>query len=207
MNVHARMAVSLDGYVAGPNARPGSPLGDGGTRLHEWMYGVRVWRELHDEAGGRTDRDNELLVSGRERTGATVLGRRMFDEGEEPRGPVPPFRMPVFVVTHQPREPLVREGGTTFTFVADGLQSAVEQAKAAAGGRDVEIGGGADVVQQCLVAGLLDELVLHVVPLFLGSGVRLFDRPELADVRLERTDVVPSLHGTTHLRFAVQKAS
>jgi hypothetical protein len=90
----------------------------------------------------------------------------MFDEGEEPWGPDPPFRMPVFVVTHHPREPLVREGGTTFTFVTDGLQSAVEQAKAAAGGREVEIGGGADVIQQCLVAGLLDELVLHVVPLF-----------------------------------------
>jgi dihydrofolate reductase len=129
----------------------------------------------------------------------------MFDEGEEPCGTDPPFRMPVFVVTHHAREPLVREGGTTFTFVTDGLQSAVEQAKAAAGGREVEIGGGADVIQQCLVAGLLDELVLHVVPLFLGRGTRLFDRPELAGVRLERTEVIESPSGTTHLRLAVRR--
>jgi dihydrofolate reductase len=169
------------------------------------MYGVRLWHELTGQPGGRADRDNELLVSGRDRTGATVLGRRMFDEGEEPWGPNPPFRMAVFVVTHGAREPLVRECGTTFTFVTDGLASAVEQAKAAAGGKDVEIGGGADVVQQCLVAGLLDELVVHVAPLFLGRGTRLFDRPELAGVRLERTEVIESSQGTTHLRFAMQR--
>lgn len=202
MRIHARMAVSLDGYVAGPDARPGNPLGDGGTRLHEWMYDLQLWHEMQGQPGGRADADNDLVVRGRDRTGATILGRRMFDEGEEPWGPNPPFHMPVFVVTHDAREPLVREGGTTYTFVTDGLQRAIALAAEAAGGRDVEIGGGADVVQQCLIAGVLDELVLHVTPIFLGGGRRLFDRAELVDVGLTRTDVLVSPTGTTHLRFA-----
>jgi len=206
MKIHAQMSVSLDGYVAGPDARPGNPLGDGGDRLHEWMYGIRAWHEMAGEPGGREDADNDLVVSGQRRTGATILGRRMFDEGEEPWGPNPPFHMPVFVLTNHAHEPLVREGGTTYTFVTDGLRSAIERARAAAGGRDVEIGGGADVVQQCLVAGLLDELVLNVGPIFLGGGRRLFDRPELADVVLERTEVIASPTGTTHLRLVRREA-
>ena len=119
------------------------------------------------------------------RSGATILGRRMFDNGEEPWGPEPPFRQPVFVVTHRAREPLVKKGGTTFHFVTDGIESALGQARAAAGDKDVQISGGADLVQQYLIAGLLDEVEVHLAPVFLGGGVRLFDRPELTGVRLE----------------------
>ncbi|MCW3066434.1 MAG: bifunctional deaminase-reductase domain protein [Solirubrobacterales bacterium] len=202
--VYAQMSVSLDGYVAGPGDGPGNPLGDGGERVHEWIFDVAAWRERHGLAGGRTDRDHELVQEIQERSGAVVMGRRMFDNGEEPWGPNPPFRAPVFVVTSRAREPLPREGGTTFTFVADGIESALAQAKAAAGGRDVEVAGGAEIVQRYLAAGLLDELELHVAPVFLGGGIRLFDRPELAGVRLEPTQVIDS-PGATHIRYRVAR--
>ena len=178
MTVFAQLAVSLDGYVAGPNDGRGNPLGDRGERVHAWVYSLATRRERQGLTGGRS--------------GATVMGRRTFDNGEEPWGREPPFRTPVFVVTSRAREPLRREGGTTFTFVTEGLESAVERARAAAGAKDVRVAGGADVLQQTLAAGLLDELELHLAPVFLGGGVRLFDRPELAGVRLEQTRVVNS---------------
>ena len=199
--VFAQMAVSLDGYVAGPGDGPANPLGDGGEQVHEWMVGLASWRERHGETGGHRDASDELVAETVARAGATVMGRRMFDNGEEPWGPEPPFGHPVFVVTHRARDPLPREGGTTFTFVIDGIERALGLARAAAGDADVEVAGGADVVQQCLVAGLLDELEIHVVPVFLGGGVRLRGRPELAGVRLELTRVVDS-PGVTHLRYA-----
>jgi dihydrofolate reductase len=201
--VFAQMSVSLDGYVAGPGDGPDNPLGDRGEIVHEWMIDTAAFLERHGgRTGGRRDRESELLAESIARTGATVMGRRMFDNGEEPWGPEPPFRHPVFVVTHRAREPLVRDGGTTFHFVTDGIERALEQARAAAGERDVEIGGGADIVQQYLLAGLLDELEIHLAPVFLGGGVRLFDRPELAGRRLGRTRVVDS-PGATHARFEV----
>jgi dihydrofolate reductase len=200
--VYAQMSVSLDGYVAGPGDGPGNPLGDGGERVHEWVYDVAAWRERQGLEGGRTDRDHELVAEIQDRGGAVVMGRRMFDNGEEPWGPNPPFRAPVFVVTNHAREPLPREGGTTFTFVTDGIDSALTQARAAAGGRDVEVAGGAEIVQRYLAAGLLDEVEIHVAPIFLGGGIRLFDRPELAGVRLEPTQVIDS-PGVTHIRYRV----
>ena len=178
MTVFAQLAVSLDGYVAGPNDGRGNPLGDRGETVHAWVYSLATRRERQGLTGGRT--------------GATVMGRRTFDNGEEPWGREPPFRTPVFVVTNRAREPLRREGGTIFIFVTEGLESAVERARAAAGAKDVRVAGGADVLQQTLAAGLLDELELHLAPVFLGGGVRLFDRPELAGVCLEQTRVVDS---------------
>jgi dihydrofolate reductase len=207
------ITMSLDGFVAGPNPGPDQPLGAGGERLHEWVYGLASWRERHGEEGGATNRDSEVVEEHLARTGAVVMGRGMFGGGEGPWGDDPwegwwgddpPFHVPVFVLTHHAREPLPKQGGTTFTFVTDGIESALEQARAAAGDRDVLVAGGADVAQQYLAAGLLDELQIHLVPLLLGGGVRLFDnlgddRPELECTRVIESPAV------THLRYRVVK--
>jgi dihydrofolate reductase len=159
--VFAQMAVSLDGYVAGPGDGPGNPLGDGGERVHDWVFGVAAWRGRLGLSGGRTDADHDIVAEVNARSGAAVMGRRMFDNGEVPWGPSPPFRMPVFVVTHDAREPLVRQGGTTFTFVTEGIDGALRRARAAAGDEDIEVAGGADVVQRYLVAGLQPTRVVE----------------------------------------------
>jgi dihydrofolate reductase len=205
------ISTSLDGYVAGPNPTPEQPLGQGGERLHEWVIGLASWRESHGLAGGETNADAELMAEGIASTGSVVMGRKMFSGGAGPWeddpnaggwwGDDPPFRKPVFVVTHHAREPLVL-GETTFTFVTDGVESAVEQARAAAGGKDVLVAGGADVAQQILGAGRLDELQLHVVPILLGGGTRLFEGG--SDVQLERTHLLDS-PAVTHLRYGVVK--
>jgi dihydrofolate reductase len=155
-------------------------------------------------SGGQTNKDDEELRQRFAPTGAVVMGRRMFDEGEGPWGDNPPFRMPVFVVTHQPRERLVKEGGTTFTFVTDGIESALQQAKAAAGDKNVNIAGGAGTVQQFIRAGLLDELEIHLAPLLCGKGIRLFDKmgPEHVELEIMRVVASPKV---THLRFRVVK--
>jgi dihydrofolate reductase len=202
--VTAHMSMSLDGYVAGPNAGAGNPLGDGGVLIQQWMFDLASFREMQGLTGGQTNKDDEELRQRFAPTGAVVMGRRMFDEGEGPWGDNPPFRMPVFVVTHQPRERLVKEGGTTFTFVTDGIESALEQAKAAAGDKDVNIAGGADTVQQFIRAGLLDELEIHLAPLLFGEGIRLFDKIGPQHVELENIRVVASPQ-VTHLRFRVVK--
>jgi dihydrofolate reductase len=202
--VTAHMSMSLDGYVAGPNAGAGNPLGDGGVLIQQWMFDLASFREMQGLTGGQTNKDDEELRQRFAPTGAVVMGRRMFDEGEGPWGDNPPFRMPVFVVTHQPRERLVKEGGTTFTFVTDGIESALEQAKAAAGDKDVNIAGGADTVQQFIRAGLLDELEIHLAPLLFGEGIRLFDKIGPQHVELENMRVVASPK-VTHLRFRVVK--
>ena len=202
--VHAQISVSLDGFVAGPDDGPHNPIGDGGERLHEWVFGLAAWRRAHGQSGGRTGADDDIVAHAVVRSGATVMGRRMFDNGEEPWGAEPPFRHPVFVVTHRPRPPLVREGGTTFTFVTDGVERAVDLAREAAGDTDVAIAGGADVIQQCLLAGQLDELEVHLVPVLLGGGVRLLDRRELAGLTLERTRLVDS-PDVVHMRFDVRR--
>jgi dihydrofolate reductase len=198
--VHAALSVSLDGYSAGPDDGPHNPLGDGGERLHEWMFPSAAWRETHQQEGGESGPDDEVIREWTSRSGSHVMGRRMFDNGEEPWGPEPPFGKPVFVVTSRPRETLVK-GATTFTFVTDGVERAVDLAREAAGEKDVEVSGGASIVQQLLRAGLLDELEIHVAPLFLGGGVRLLD--DLSPgIRLERDRVVDSPR-TTHLRYRV----
>jgi dihydrofolate reductase len=202
--VHADRSMSLDGFVAGPNGGPQNPLGGGGPRLHQWMYDVESWRERQSLEGGRTDRDDEVSKETYARTGAYVMGRRMFAEGEVGWPDPPPFHAPVFVLTHHAREPWVRQGGTTFTFVTDGIESALEQARAAAGDKDIQISGGADTVRQFIEAGMLDELQIHLAPVLLSEGVRLFERIDPDAVELEVTRVVDSPR-VTHLRYRVVK--
>src|SRR5829696_4394919 len=165
------ISVSLDGYVAGPNQTLEEPLGSGGEQLHEWVLATASWREQHGRSGGERNVDDEIAADGVRGVGAAIIGRRMFSGGEGPWeddpnadawwGDNPPFHYPVFILTHHAREPVVKEGGTTFTFVTDGIESALEQARAVAGDDDITVGGGASVGQQYLAAGLLDELRLH----------------------------------------------
>jgi dihydrofolate reductase len=196
------ITTSLDGFVAGPNDGPEHPLGEGGEKLHEWVYGLASWREPHGLEGGETGRDSDVLEEAMGNLGAVILGRRMFDLAQG-WGEEPPFHAPVFVLTHEAREPLAKKGGTTFTFVNDGIESALLQAQAAAGGKDVGIAGGANTIQQYLSAGLVDEFQIHVAPLLLGGGVRLFDQAP-ADLELEATRVLESPR-VTHLKFRVVK--
>jgi dihydrofolate reductase len=207
------ISISLDGYVAGPDPGPEQGLGAGGEALHEWIFGLASWREMHGKEGGERNVDSDLLQEGLDATGAIIIGKRMFGGwdgpwGDDPAlgvwGENPPFEVPVFVLTHYEREPIT-VGQTTFTFVSDGIESALEQAHAAADGKDVSVGGGANVIQQYLRAGLLDELQVSVVPLLLGGGVRLLN--ELGDEppKLERTRLVESPSGVTHLRYGLVK--
>ena len=204
------ISMSLDGFIAGPNQSEENPLGEGGVQLHEWVVGLEAWRKPHGMEGGEVNASTEVVQESLENLGATVMGRNMFGGrgpwGDEPWdgwwGDHPPFRMPVFIVTHHPREPVVKEGGTTFTFVTEGIESALEQAREAAGGKDVALAGGASVAQQYLKAGLIDELQLHVVPVLLGAGARLFDNLGGAKVGLDCTGVVEA-PGVTHLTYRV----
>jgi dihydrofolate reductase len=198
--VTADMSMSLDGFTAGPNDGPDHPLGEGGERLHQWVFGLASWREPHGLTGGTTGPDADVVDEAVKATGATVMGRRMFDLGEPNWGDDPPFHMPVFVVTHNARETLPKEGGTTFTFVTDGIESAIEQARKAAEGKNVNIAGGANTVQQALAAGLIDEIQIHLVPVLLGGGTRLFDHIGDEPVELELTRKIDS-PAVTHLRF------
>jgi dihydrofolate reductase len=207
------ISTSLDGFVAGPNPSLEDPLGQGGERLHEWVVGLASWRESHGLSGGEQNAESEMVAEGLASTGAVVMGRRMFSGGsgpweDDPKangwwGEEPPFRNPVFVLTHHEREPLVL-GETTFTFVTDGVESAVEQARAAAGDKNVLVAGGAAAAQQALSAGLLDELQIHVVPVLLGAGTRLFEGGVGQEAQLERDRVVDS-SAATHLRYRVAR--
>jgi dihydrofolate reductase len=208
------ISVSLDGFVAGPNATLDEPLGAGGERLHDWIVGLAAWRERHGLEGGEENGDAEVVDEAQRATGAFLMGRKMFSGGSGPWeddpnangwwGDDPPFRVPVFVLTHHGREPETKQGGTSYTFVTDGIESALEQARAVAGDADVYIAGGASVVQQALRAGLLDELQLHVAPLLLGGGTRLLDDVGPEPLQLEATRVIESPQ-VTHLRYRVVK--
>jgi dihydrofolate reductase len=205
------ISMSLDGFVAGPNQSPEHPLGEGGEALHEWGTGLRTWRERHGLEGGEDNPDAEVVGESMDAAGAVIMGRGMFGGGPGPWdeawegwwGDDPPFHMPVFVLTHHERKPLEKEGGTTFTFVTDGIESALEQARAAAGDKDVMIAGGGHVVQQYLRAGLVDEFQVHVAPVFLGGGVPLFDGMA-AGLELVPTRVIGS-DAVTHIRYRVPK--
>jgi dihydrofolate reductase len=206
------ISMSLDGFIAGPNQTLEEGLGRGGEKLHEWAFAATAWRKSHGMSGGENNADSDVIEESLRNTGATVMGRRMFSGGQGPWsddpnangwwGDEPPFHHPVFVLTHHVREPLTLQGGTTFTFVNDGIESALEQAKAAAGDKDVLVGGGASVVQQYLKAGLLDEMNIHVAPVFLGDGVRLFENlgPQLREIECIRVIESPAV---THLRYRV----
>lgn len=205
------ISMSLDGYVAGPDPTLEEPLGKGGEQLHEWVVATQAWRESHHRKGGEEGGvDSDVVDEHVRRPGATIMGRRMFSGGSGPWesdpnadawwGDEPPFHHPVFVLTHHERDPVEKSGGTTFTFVTGGIESALDQARAAAGDRDVAIAGGGEAVRQYLAAGLLDELQVHVAPVLLGGGARLFDGYA---GRLECTRVVQSPTGVAHLRYDV----
>ena len=206
------ISMSLDGFIAGPNQTVEEPLGEGGEQLHEWIFGLASWRARHGQPGGVANADSELVQESVDATGAVVMGRRMFSGGEGPWesdpvaggwwGDEPPFGVPVFVLTHHARRPLELQGATAFTFVTEGLEAAFEQARVAAGDRNVAVAGGANVVQQFLAAGLLDEIQIHLVPVLLGDGVRLFGGAGAEPPALELTRVIDS-PTVTHLRYRV----
>jgi dihydrofolate reductase len=208
------ISVSLDGYVAGPNQTIEEPLGRGGEELHQWIFGLEAWRSRHGLEGGERSVDSDIVQESVDATGAIVMGRRMFSGGDgkwdsDPMadgwwGDEPPFGVPVFVLTHHARETVTKPDGTTYTFVTDGIDSALEQARSAAGERNVSVAGGANVVQQYVRAGLLDELHLHVTPVLPGGGVRLFDDPAAEGTRFEIVRVVDS-PAVTHLKYRVVK--
>jgi dihydrofolate reductase len=209
------ISMSLDGFVAGPNPSLEEPLGGGGELLHEWAVGALEWRESHGLEGGEANVDSEVIGEIRNRVGASIMGRRMFSGGQgpwedDPRangwwGDEPPFHHPVFVLTHHAREPLELRG-TTFTFVTDGIESALAQARAAAGDRDVHVAGGGEACAQYLRTGLVDEVQLHVAPVLLGGGTRLFEGHHDGEpATLERTRVVESPTGVTHVRYRITR--
>jgi len=213
--VTAQMSVSLDGYYAGPRTSTDphdmaawmeSTEGPGFFRVTRWVIGAMAWRERLGFAGGEQSVNSQIVEETFAAAGAYVMGRRMFDGGEIPWGDEPPFRAPVFVVTHRPREVLERQGGTSFTFVTDGIERAVSLAREAAGGKDVAVSGGGTLLRQVLAAGLLDELELHITPVLLGDGMRLFDASLGLDSRegIELTPVrVIETPEITHIRYAV----
>jgi dihydrofolate reductase len=201
--VIVEISMSLDGFAAGPNQSPDAPLGEGGEQLHEWALALSTWQEAHGREGGAArGAEDEMMQAGIERTGATIMGRGMFGGGPGDWdsdwqgwwGDDPPFHHPVFVLTHHAREPLTL-GDTTFTFVTDGIEAALEQARAAAGDKDVKIAGGAEACNEYLAAGLVDELLLHIAPVLLGDGERLFRG---VSGPLEEIGSTPSEHGVVH---------
>jgi dihydrofolate reductase len=207
------LTMSLDGYVAGPRQSVKHPLGEGGDNLHEWAFATRTFRASHGMAGGDTGSDDEIAAESLANIGATIMGRHMFGGGDGPWegnswrgwwGEDPPFHTPVFVLTHHARQPLEMQGGTSFHFVTDGIHAALERARDAARGRDVNLGGGAEAVQQYLAAGLIDELEVHVVPLLLGDGARLFDRTQGRQTAYERVRVVHS-PAVSHYKYRLRR--
>jgi dihydrofolate reductase len=186
--VTAEISMSLDGFITDPSEATEDP-----GRLHDWMFDAK------------TDADAAIVDEKYASTGAVLIGKRMFDLGFEPWGDPPPFGMPVFVVTHEVRDPLPMQGGTTYTFVTDGIETALELARAAAGDKDVGIWGGANIIRQYLTAGSLDEMQIHLVPLLLGGGVRLFEGLDPEGLQLQRTSSIET-PGATHFRFDVVKA-
>jgi dihydrofolate reductase len=203
--------MSLDGFVAGPKQSIENPLGIGGERLHEWAIPLAAWRAPHGKEGGEVNESTRIIEESLENIGATIMGRNMFGghpgpwKTEKPWngwwGANPPFHHPVFVLTNHARAPLTLEGGTTFTFVTNGIEAALEQARQVANGKDVALGGGAKAAQQYLVAGLVDDMDIHLVPTLLGGGERLFEGvgDDLRGLALVRTVATPNV---THLKFA-----
>jgi dihydrofolate reductase len=207
-SVTCQISISLDGFVAGPNQSVDNPIGEGGMRLHEWALATDSWRRQHGLDGGAHNADAEVVDEVVQGVGAYIMGRGMFGGGDGPWdgswrgwwGEDPPFHVPVFVLSHHAREPLSMQGGTTFTFVTDGIDSALERARAAAGDGDVAIAGGASAVRQYLAAGMLDELHLHIVPVILGAGERLLEG--VGEPTLEPVGVVAS-PAVTHVKYRV----
>ncbi len=203
-----RISISLDGFVAGPKQSEENPLGVGGMGLHQWAFELAAWRAAHGQEGGEVNASSEVIERSNENIGAQLMGRNMFgggpgEWGEEPWtgwwGDEPPFHMPVFVLTHHQREPL-QLGDTTFHFLTEDVGSALAEAKQAAGGKDVLLAGGAAIARQCIAAGLVDEMLLSLVPIVLGSGERLFEGLGPSDPGFEQVGAVEA-PGVTHLSY------
>jgi dihydrofolate reductase len=211
--LRCHIAISLDGFVAGANQSEQNPLGERGELLHGWMVPLAAWRESHGHQGGEVDQSTRVMEESRQNVGAGVMGRNMFgpvgggDWGDGQWkgwwGDDPPYHNDVFILTHHPRDPVEMEGGTTYHFVTDGIERALELARQAANGQDVRLWGGAQAIQQYMAAGRLDELELHVVPLLLGNGERLFDNVGDAEPQLEQVRAVQA-PGVTHLKYRVR---
>ena len=193
MTTYFDLSMSVDGFVAGPNVSIGNPMGDGGEQLHDWMFAGKTEAES-------TAWQESLFAP----VGALVMGRRMLDLGIGPWGENPVFHAPVFVLTHDAHAPIVKQGGTTYTFVTGGLDEALGLARAAAGELDIAIAGGADLVRQCLAAGVIEEIRLHLVPILLGDGTKLFDGLSLAPTELNLASL-EAADGVIHLRYTFQK--
>jgi dihydrofolate reductase len=212
--LRATMGISLDGFGAGPNQSLEDPLGIGGERLHEWMTSLAVFSEMHGEDGseGEVNASTDVVRGWWENIGAIVMGRNMFGGGPGPWrgdwrgwwGENPPYHVPVFVLTHHPRDPLEMQGGTTFHFVTEGIEAGLKLATDAAGGKDVWLTGGASVIQQYLRAGLLDEIEISVAPVLLGDGERLFADLDGSEIELEQVRAVEA-PGVTHIRYRVKR--
>jgi dihydrofolate reductase len=207
--VKVNITMSLDGFVAGPDQSENDPPGVGGEQLHQWLVSLAAFRETHGEGGGEVNASTPIAEEILGNVGATIMGRNMFGGGPGPWGEDawkgywgddPPYHHPVFVVTRHPREPLVMQGGTTFHFVTDGIEAALSQAREVTGDKDVSIGGGATIVQQYLAAGLLDEMLISIVPVMLGGGARLFDNLGEHTPKLEQVEVVEA-PGVAHIRY------
>ena len=207
-------SMSLDGFVAGPNQSTENPLGIRGELLHKWMRELAVWRTMVGLKGGEVNASAAVIEREDDNIGAIIMGRNMFGGGPGPWpqepwngwwGENPPFHLPVVVLTHYSRDVLEREGGTTFTFVTDGLDSALQIAKGHAKGLDIAISGGAGVAQQFIAAGLVDEIMIHLVPVLLGEGVRLFDDVAMTSIALDQVNVVEA-PGVTHLTYRASRS-
>ena len=203
------ITMSLDGYVAGPDQSEENPLGVGGMELHEWFFPLKAFREMHGEKGGDVNASSAVVEERRANIGATIMGRNMFGPVRGPWpdhswrgwwGDDPPYHHPVFVLTHHPREPLEMDGGTTFHFVTDGIESALTQAKHSAQGHAVWLAGGASVANQYLAARLVDEIDVSIAPLILGSGARLFEGVGGGTLKLEQLRAVDA-PGVTHIKY------
>jgi dihydrofolate reductase len=208
--VRFQIAISLDGFIAGPEQSIENPLGVGGMALHQWLLPLAAFRQLHGEEGGEVNASTPVVEGWFRNVGATIMGRSMFGGGPGPWredspwaghwGDNPPYHMPVFILTHHARAPLQMQGGTTFIFVTDGIESALKQAREVAGDRDILLVGGANIIQQYLAAGLVDEFELDIVPILLGRGTRLLDN--VGDLKLEQVRAIEA-PGVTHINYRV----
>ena len=211
--LRCHISISLDGFVAGPNQSTENPLGERGELLHEWVASLAAWRELHGGQGGEVNESSRIMEETLENVGAGVMGRKMFgpigggDWGDGRWkgwwGEDPPYHNDVFILTHYPRDSVKMEGGTTYHFVTDGIARALEMAREAANGKDVRLWGGAQAINQYMAAGLLEVLELHVVPVLLGDGERLFDNLDDAKLQLEQVRAVGA-PGVTHLKYRLR---
>ena len=203
----AAFSVSLDGYGAGPDQSKAEPLGKGGEELHEWIFPTRMFKKLYGKGEGSEGTDNDFAEKSFENLGAWIMGRNMFGpfRGAWPNndwkgwwGENPPYHVPVFVLTNHPRESVTMKGGTTFHFVTDGIESALESARTSSNGKDIRIGGGVSTIRQFLQAGYIDEMHLAVAPIFLGSGEHLFFGIDLPKLGFTETQTMYG-KGATHV--------